>query len=117
MIIMIHGSFELSTMVIEGVAGFILGSSILNPGSLPRMEALKKGAMDGLKVTVGCLPIIVVAGFLESFITRFYHMPAVLNWIIIIASMSFMVFYFVLYPILLNKKFNFNVAEFKDVKR
>jgi uncharacterized membrane protein SpoIIM required for sporulation len=117
MIIMIHGSFEISTMIIEGVAGFILGAALVSPGTLPRMEALKKGAMDGLKVTVGCLPIIVVAGFLESFITRFYHMPAVLNWIIIVSSLAFMVFYFVIYPILLNKKLNFNVPEFKDVKR
>lgn len=118
MIIMIHGTFELSTMIIEGVAGFVLGSALLYPGTLTRKQSLMKGAKDGLKITVGCLPIIVVAGFLESFITRFYHMPEYLNWIIILVSLAFMVFYFLVYPIILNKKYSFaEAAEYKDVKR
>lgn len=117
MIILIHGTFELSTMIIEGVAGFVLGSAILYPGTLTRTQSLMKGAKDGLKITVGCLPIIVIAGFLESFITRFYHMPEWLNWIIILLSLGFMMFYFLIYPIVLNKRLNFSgVIDYKDLK-
>ena len=104
MVIMIHGSFELSAMIVEAVAGFVLGASITHPGTLPRMQSFKIGARDGLKIIVGTLPLILVAGFLECFITRFYHMPEILNWIIIIASLSFMIFYFVVYPSAVNKK-------------
>ena len=104
MIIMIHGSFELSSMIVEAVAGFILGASITNPGTLPRMESFKSGAMQGLKIIIGTIPIILVAGFLECFVTRFYHMPAILNWLIILSSLGFMIFYFVIYPALLQKK-------------
>jgi uncharacterized membrane protein SpoIIM required for sporulation len=115
MIIMIHGSFELSAFVIAGVAGFVLGGSILRPGTLPRKESIMRGAKDGLKIVIGLIPILIVAGFLECFITRFYQMPRGINWAIIILSMGFMIWYFVVYPIWLNKKYNFAVANFKDI--
>ena len=104
MIIMIHGTFELSSMIVEAVAGFVLGMSITRPGTLPRIQSFKKGAVEGLKIVVGTIPIMIVAGILECFITRFYRMPVLLNWIIIIGSLGFMVYYFVIYPSLLNKK-------------
>lgn len=116
MVVMIHGSFEISALVIAGVSGFILGAGLTRPGSLPRMESLKQGAKDGIKVVLGLVPVFLVAGFLECFITRFYHMPLGLNWAIIIFSMGCMIWYFVAYPIWLNKRYNFDVASFKDVK-
>ena len=116
MIIMIHGSFELTSMIVEAVAGFVLGASITNPGTLPRGQSILLGAKNGLKIAIGCVPIIIIAGVLECFVTRFYHMPTWANWLIILLSISCMVFYFVVYPIILNKKYNFNAKSFKDLK-
>jgi membrane protein YdbS with pleckstrin-like domain len=93
-----------------------VGASITRPGTLPRMQALKKGARDGLMIVIGLIPIFLVAGFLECFITRFYKMPAVVNWGIIILSLGFMIWYFVIYPIILNRKYNFNVDDYKKIK-
>lgn len=106
MIIMIHGSFELSSMIVEAVAGFVLGASITHPGNLPRFQSFMNGAKEGLKIVVGTIPIIIVAGVLECFVTRFYHMPELLNWIIIIGSLGFMFFYFVIYPVRIQKSMN-----------
>lgn len=117
MVIMIHGTFELLAIVVAGAAGFAVGSSITHPGTLPRKESIMKGAKEGIKIVIGLIPIFIVAGFLECFITRFYQMPAPINWAIIALSFGFMAWYFVVYPILLNKKYNFNVQNFKDVKR
>ncbi|MBC7863754.1 MAG: stage II sporulation protein M [Bacteroidia bacterium] len=116
MVIMIHGTFELSAIVVAGVSGFVVGSAITNPGTLPRMQAIAQGAKDGVKIVLGLVPIFIIAGFLECFITRFYQMPRGLNWAIILLSLSVMVMYFVVYPIILNKRYNFNVDHYKDLK-
>ena len=116
MIVMIHGSFELSSMIVEAVAGFALGVSITNPGTLPRMESFRKGAVEGLKIIVGTIPIILLAGVLECFITRFYHMPALLNWLIILSSLVFMVFYFIFYPAYLNKKLGSTPSFIREIE-
>ena len=49
---------------------------------------------------LGLVPVFMVAGFLESFVTRHYNtMPTVLNLAIIFCSLSFIVWYFFIYPI------------------
>jgi len=106
--IWIHGTLEISAIVIAGTAGIVMGSGFLFPGTYPRREAFKITAKKGLKITVGLVPIFIVAGFLESHITRLTEMP---NWFkagIILTSATFIVWYFVIYPIQLVKKFSYN---------
>lgn len=102
--IMIHGALELSAITIAGAAGFILSSSFLFPGTYSRMHSFKNGAKKGTKLMVMLIPIFIVAGFIESFITRYYQtMPIALTLFIIIGSLSFIVWYFFIYP---NQVFN-----------
>jgi uncharacterized membrane protein SpoIIM required for sporulation len=102
--IWIHGALEISAIVIAGAAGFVLGNSILFPGTLPRMVSLRRGARRALKIIIGLIPIFITAGFLESYVTRLTDAPVFVKWAIILGSFGFIIFYFVLYPILLNRE-------------
>ncbi|MBO0948903.1 stage II sporulation protein M [Fibrella forsythiae] len=100
--IWIHGTLEISAIVIAGAAGLTMGNSLLFPGTLPRMESFKRGAKQGLKIAVGLVPIFVMAGFLESFVTRM-TLPPVVSLLIIGTSAAFIIWYFILYPIHLHR--------------
>ncbi len=94
--IWIHGTLEISAIVIAGCAGIVLGNSFLFPGTFSRGYAFRKGAVKALKITVGLIPIFVVAGFLESFVTRL-DLPVWASVGIITFSAIFIIWYFVIY--------------------
>jgi uncharacterized membrane protein SpoIIM required for sporulation len=104
--IWIHGTLEISAIVIAGCAGLVMGNSILFPGTYSRLESFKNGARQGLKITVGLVPIFIMAGFLESFVTRLTDMPAAVKAGIIFFSALFIIYYFIIYPIKLNRNAN-----------
>lgn len=101
--IWIHGTLEISAIIIAGCAGLVMGNSILFPGTYSRLDSLKMGAVKGLKIIVGLVPVFIAAGFLESFVTRHTEMPSFIKLAIILLSASFIIYYFVIYPIQLNK--------------
>lgn len=102
--VLIHGTLELSAIVIAGCAGFIMGNSILFPGTHSRMTSFRAAARKAIKISVGLVPVFVVAGFLESFVTRHYQLNWVVNVIIIVLSAIFVIWYFILYPIHVHNK-------------
>ena len=102
-VVWIHGTLEISAIVIAGCAGFILGNSFMFPVSYSRLESFKRGAKDGIKIIVGLIPIFICAGFLESFITRYTEMPLWLSLMIILGSLTFLVWYFIWLPFKFNK--------------
>jgi uncharacterized membrane protein SpoIIM required for sporulation len=104
LVIWIHGTLEISSIIIAGAAGLILGNSILFPGTHRRIDSIKRGAKDGIKCLIGLVPVFIAAAFLEGFVTRYSSMPVWLSLFILIASLTFIVWYFVIYPIQLSKK-------------
>lgn len=98
-VIMLHGTIELTSIVIAGAAGFRMGNSILFPGTYSRMISFRMGALDGLKIVMGLVPFFVLAAFIESFITRYAFMHWGLKAMIIGASAFLMIYYFIFYPI------------------
>lgn len=103
LVIWIHGTLEISAIIIAGSAGLTIGNSILFPGTYPRLASFMKGMRQAMKISVGLIPIFITAGFLESFVTR-QAMPVWLSLAIIFTSLSFITWYFILYPIRLNRK-------------
>ena len=103
-IVWIHGTLEISSIIIAGAAGLILGNSILFPKTYSRRHSFLISAKDGVKIIVGLIPLFVVAGFLESFITRFTQMPVFINLIIIFSSLSFIIWYVIIYPLKLSRR-------------
>ncbi|WP_343486763.1 stage II sporulation protein M [Allomuricauda sp. d1] len=101
--IWLHGTIEISVIIVAGCAGLIMGNSILFPKTYSRRVSFMKGAKDGLKVVVSTLPFFIIAGFIEGFITRYSNMPNWLAFTIIWSSLTLIVFYYLIYPILLHK--------------
>jgi uncharacterized membrane protein SpoIIM required for sporulation len=102
--IWIHGTLEIFAICVAGAAGIILGNSILFPGTYGRLTSFKKGVKKSLKTIIGVLPLFVVAGFLEGFITRYTDMPTAIRLGIILSSLAFIVWYFFILPPRLFRK-------------
>lgn len=103
LVIWIHGTLEISSIIIAGGAGLVLGNSILFPKTYSRTESIKRGAINGMKIVCGILPIVVLAAIFESFVTRHTEMPAWLSLIFLGGSLSFIVWYIIIYPFRLNQ--------------
>ena len=101
--IWLHGTIEISVIIIAGCAGLIMGNSILFPKTYSRKVSFMRGAKDGLKVVVSTIPFFIIAGFIEGFITRYTDMPNWLALTIILGSLLLIVFYYLIYPKLLHK--------------
>lgn len=101
--IWLHGTIEISVIIVAGCAGLIMGNSILFPKTFSRRVSFMKGAKDGLKVVVSTIPFFIIAGFIEGFITRYTDMPNWLAFLIIGCSLALVVFYYGVYPRLLQK--------------
>ena len=104
LVVWIHGTLEISSIIIAGAAGFILGNSILFPGTYKRLHSLKRGAKDGVKLMIGLVPIFFVAAFLEGFVTRYSSMPIWLSVMILAGSLTFIIWYFIIYPLRFEPK-------------
>jgi uncharacterized membrane protein SpoIIM required for sporulation len=97
-VIMLHGTIELSSIVIAGAAGFLMGNSLLFPGTYSRLDSFKIGALKGMKIVIGLVPFFLIAAFIESVITRYAFMHWSLKTFIIGASAALMIYYFIVYP-------------------
>ena len=64
-----HGSLELPAIVLAGASGLLLARAIISPGDLPRGAALKAISSDAVKLVLGAIPLFVIAGVIESFLT------------------------------------------------
>jgi len=106
--IWIHGTIEISVIIIAGCAGLVLGNGLLFPETYSRLASLKKSFKAGLKIMVSTIPFFIVAGFLEGFVTRQTQMPDWLAVLIIVSSLCSIIFYYIIYPIKLTKQLNGN---------
>jgi uncharacterized membrane protein SpoIIM required for sporulation len=96
--IWLHGTLEISSIIIAGGAGITLGKGLIFPGTYSRLQAFQLSARRGLKLLLGILPILVFAAVIESFVTRYTDVPDVLRLAIILLSAIFIIGYFVIYP-------------------
>lgn len=97
--IWIHGAMEIFAIVIETMAGLILGASILFPGTFSRLDSFKSGMRTSIKIWLSTIPFTIAAGFLEGFITRYSNvMPNVVSVGIILATLSAISYYYLIYP-------------------
>ncbi|WP_343693444.1 stage II sporulation protein M [Chitinophaga sp.] len=99
LVIWIHGTLEISSIVITGAAGLVMVSGLIFPGTRKRLDALKKTARDAIKMMICLIPVFLTAAFLEGFVTRHTKMPIALSVSILLLSLVFIVGYFVVYPI------------------
>lgn len=64
-----HGVLELPAIFIAGGAGLEIGRGLLFPGTLPRRDSLKRSGRTAARLVLGLVPIMVVAGIIEGFVS------------------------------------------------
>lgn len=95
----VHGTIEISAILIAGGAGIRMGNGLLFPGTFPRSYSFKLAARSGLKIVMGLVPFFIIAGFIESFLTRYTGWPLAAKLLIIIGSLVLIIYYFIILPI------------------
>ncbi len=111
LVVFVHGTLEITGIILACAAGLVLGKSFLFPGTIRRIDAFKQGAKDGVKIMIGLLPVFALAAFFEGFITRLYNDISILTTVIFGLSVLFVIWYFIIYPIRLARKLSLQLNE------
>jgi uncharacterized membrane protein SpoIIM required for sporulation len=64
-----HGMIELTAIFIAGGAGLLMGYKLFAPGRYSRGYQLKQQAKRSVLLLLGTIPLFVIAGIIEGFIT------------------------------------------------
>lgn len=104
--IWIHGTYEIFGLIIEAACGYIIGASILFPGTLKRWESFKKGIREAFFIFISTIPFTIIAAFLEGYVTRYSNtMPVLLSFAIILFSLVTISYYYLIYPFKVAEKY------------
>jgi uncharacterized membrane protein SpoIIM required for sporulation len=126
MVIWIHGTLEIWSIIIAGAAGFIIGTGILFPGTYSRMQSFKTSVKDAIKILLSLIPFFIAAAFLESYVTfqmsntfsRNSHnggMPLWASISILTASIFFISWYFIYLPVKVFNKNKLKLSSTTDI--
>jgi len=88
-----HGAIELTAIFIAGGAGLLIGKALLMPGDLRRIDALVENGGLAIKLILGCIPMLLIAGLIEGFISP-ARIPAAYKFSISAMSAALMALYF-----------------------
>lgn len=64
-----HGVLELPAIFISGGAGLLLAKGLLFPGTLPRRASLVREGARAVRLVLGIIPMLIVAGTIEGFVS------------------------------------------------
>lgn len=70
-----HGVLELPAIFIGGGAGLRLAQGLLFPGMLPRRDSLARAGGEAVRLLLGVIPILIIAGTIEGFISPSPNVP------------------------------------------
>lgn len=96
--IWIHGTIEISSIIIAGAAGLVLGQGLLFPQTYDRLTSLQLSARRAIKILIGTVPLFILAGFLEAFVTRMTSWAIPVKAAIIAGSGFFVLYMWVWIP-------------------
>lgn len=101
--IWIHGTLEISAIVIATAAGITMGHGPAFPGTFTRLQAFQQSARRGAKIMLGTVPLFIIAGFLEGYLTRQTELSPYFRGEFILQCLLFVLFYFWWYPRFLHR--------------
>lgn len=67
-----HGVLEIFAILVAAAAGLRMGLSLALPGRRTRAASLRAGARDAVMLVLGTVPMFLVAGLVEGFVTPSY---------------------------------------------
>jgi uncharacterized membrane protein SpoIIM required for sporulation len=92
-----HGIMELTSVVIAGAAGLLLGRAVLWPGEYTTLDSLRIRGRSALILVLGTIPLFVVAGLIEGSLSQI-NPPAIPYWfklLVAAATGAFLIMYFI----------------------
>lgn len=93
-----HGALELPAIIVCSAAGMQLGMGWFFPGKLTRIKALINSAQEALIMVLAMIPFFIVAGFIESFITRHQEWPMPARVAFVVAGLAISIYYIIVLP-------------------
>jgi uncharacterized membrane protein SpoIIM required for sporulation len=81
-----HGVIELSVIMMAGGAGLMLAWAMIHPGLLRRLDALKVAANRAVRLVIGCVPLLMIAGTIEGFISPAENIAWPVKWAVGLVS-------------------------------
>lgn len=88
-----HGVLELTAIFISGGAGLLVGKTLLFPGKYRRLDAFRLIARDAGGLFGGCVPLLLVAGTIEGFISPRTDLPAEMKFGVSLATLILLMLY------------------------
>ncbi len=104
MAVWMHGTIEISIIIVACAAGVTAGHGFMFPGTYPRGISFVRGMKDAVKMIIGLVPCFILAALIEGFATRHYNLHPAFSLLIIGSSLLFVLWYFVFYPLSLRKQ-------------
>jgi uncharacterized membrane protein SpoIIM required for sporulation len=81
-----HGVIELSVIFMAGGSGLMLGWAMLHPGLMRRRDALALAAQQAVKLLMGAVPLLIIAGTIEGFLSPAENVSWIVKWTVGIGS-------------------------------
>jgi uncharacterized membrane protein SpoIIM required for sporulation len=75
-----HGVLELSVIFMAGGSGLMLGWAMLHPGLSRRRDAVTAAAREAVSLLLGAVPLLLVAGAIEGFLSPAENVPWPVKW-------------------------------------
>ena len=87
-----HGVLELPAIFIAGGAGLGIAKGLLFPGVLPRKESLVQAGAKSVRLVLGTIPLLLIAGLVEGFVSP-TSLPPAMKFLLAGALGTLMVLY------------------------
>ncbi|MEO7444829.1 MAG: stage II sporulation protein M [Ferruginibacter sp.] len=114
LVVWIHGTVEIASIVIAGTAGLVIARGMLFPNTYSRLHSFRNAVKDAAKMLLCLVPFFIIAAYLESYITRLMSnsfdksmhtgMPVWMGMLILITSLASLVCYFIIWPRVLYRR-------------
>jgi uncharacterized membrane protein SpoIIM required for sporulation len=87
-----HGVLELPAIFIAGGAGLGIAKGLLFPGVLPRKQSLVQAGAKSVRLVLGTIPMLLIAGLIEGFVSP-TSLPPVMKFLLAGALGTLLVLY------------------------
>jgi uncharacterized membrane protein SpoIIM required for sporulation len=91
-----HGVIELSVIFFAGGSGLMMGWALVRPGLLRRRDALMLAARRAIRLLLMGIPLLMIAGAIEGFISPAEGLPWPVKWAVGLGSGALMYGYLLL---------------------
>jgi len=93
-----HGTLEISAIIVGTAAGITLGKGLIFPGTYSRLQAFQMSARKGIKIMAAVLIMLVFAALIEGNLTRITQAGDLFRGVFIAFCLFGVLFYYAWYP-------------------